>query len=60
MTNKYNNINSKKNRNTDNNGNSDNNVSFLMTKTMIIVLMEGLVAIAIVTVIMFYRRNRME
>ena len=48
-----------KNENTNNTGNNDS-VSFLMTKTMVIRIMEELVTITIVTVIMMFRRNSME
>ena len=59
--NKYNNIrNNKKNKKT-NNVDNDDNVRFLMTKTMIIVIIEELATIAIGTVIMItYRRNSTE
>ena len=36
--------------------NNDDNVSFLMTKTMITVIMEELLTITIVTVIMIFHR----
>ena len=48
-----------KNENTNNTGNNDS-VSFLLTKTMVIRIMEELVTITIVTVIMMFRRNSME
>ena len=48
---KKNNINdNKKNKNINNIGNNDVNVSFLISKTMIIVIMKELVTITIVTV----------
>ena len=48
---KKNNINdNKKNKNINNIGNNDDNVSFLISKTMIIVIMKELVTITIVTV----------
>ena len=50
-----------KNKNTNNYGNNDDNVGILMTKTMIIVIMDELVTITIVTVIMMtYRWNSRE
>ena len=48
-----------KNENTNNTGNNDS-VRFLMTKTMVIRIMEELVTITIVTVIMMFRRNSVE
>ena len=59
--NKYNNVkNNKKNKNT-NNVDNDDNVRFLMIKTMIIVIIEELVTIAIGTVIMItFRRKSIE
>ena len=48
---KKNNINdNKKNKNINNIGNNDDNVRFLISKTMIIVIMKELVTITIVTV----------
>ena len=48
---KKNNINdNKKNKNINNIGNNDDNVSFLISKTMIIVIMKELATITIVTV----------
>ena len=48
---KQNNINdNKKNKNINNIGNNDDNVSFLISKTMIVVIMKELVTITIVTV----------
>ena len=48
ITNKYNNINNnKKNENTNNNCNNDDNLSFLMTKTIVITIMEELVTITV-------------
>ena len=48
---KKNNINdNRKNKNINNIGNNDDNVSFLISKTMIIVIMKELATITIVTV----------
>ena len=48
---KKNNINdNRKNKNINNIGNNDDNVSFLISKTMIIVIMKELVTITIVAV----------
>ena len=48
------------NRNTDNNGNNDDNVRILMTKILIIGIMEELLIITIIPVIrLTYRRNSM-
>ena len=62
MTNKYNNINNnKKNKNNNDNGDNDDDVKFLMTKTLMIVIMEELVTITLVTVIlMTYKPNYTE
>ena len=63
---KYSNIdNNEKNRNTNNNCNNNDSVRFLMTKTLIIVIMEELVKeLVIKTMItvakLFYRNNSME
>ena len=53
--------NNKKNKNSNNNVNNDNNVRFLMTKAMVIMIIEELVTITKVTVIMMtYRWNSIE
>ena len=60
-TNKYSNINNNKSRNTNDNDRNDDNVKFLMTKTLIIVIVEELVIITITTVIKLTdRRDSME
>ena len=57
---KNNSIINKKSNNTNNNGNNDDNVRFLMTKTLILMIMEELVIITIATVIkLTYGRNSM-
>ena len=56
----YNINNTKRNRNTNNNGNNNDNVRFLMTKILIIVIMEELVITIITVIELIYRRNSME
>ena len=61
MTKKYCNINNnKKKRNANDNGNNNDNVRFLITKTVIIAIMDELVIIIITVIKLAYTRNSMK